>query len=157
MGRTQTNHVARLGPDHKQVVITSPLKWVLSYTGYGVEPLRRLLSDPNRPRSEVKQFIVHPLLMHVVTSQPGLAKIFESLHFPIRVERFPDLGELPITIVTASIATLRPPDAVIIESTEIAGRDAFEEVLDLDGLGRMRSPLQEQLLEIVKSYDPTLA
>ena len=150
------NHTARLGSESKEVVITSPLKWVLAYTGYGVEPLRRLVADSDRPSAEVKRFVVHPLLLHVVAKQAGLSQLFESLHFPIRAERFPELGELPITVITSSISTLRPPDEVIIESTEIAGRDSFEEVVRMEDIGRMRSPLQDRLVEIVKSHDPKL-
>jgi hypothetical protein len=149
-------HIARLGPESKPVLITSPLKWVLSYAGYGVVPARELVSDSNRPRAEVKEFVVHPLLMHVITKQPGVTQLFEALQFPIEAERFPDLGDLPVTVVTSAISTLRPPDEVIIESTEIAGRDSFEEVINLDDIGEMRSPLQDKLVEIVRSYDPKL-
>ena len=46
--------------------------------------------------------------------------------------KLPELGELPITFLSGPISTIRPPDNVIIESTELSGADAFEEVINLE-------------------------
>ncbi len=45
---------------------------------------------------------------------------------------------------------MRPPDSVIIESTEISGTDSFEEVVNLDELNNLTDPVKEQLLKIAQ-------
>ena len=49
------------------------------------------------------------------------------------------------------------PDDVIIESTEVSGMDAFEEVVNVDDIAALRDPLRERLLEIVKASGAALS
>ena len=46
------------------------------------------------------------------------------------------------TYVSSLVPTVRPPDEVIIESTELSGRDVFEEVVDVGAILAMRDPLK---------------
>lgn len=150
-------HEARTERESKVVTVTSPLKWVLTYSGFPHARLRELASSRNRNNNELKEFILHYLVMHVViTGQPGITQILDALHFPITSERLPESGELPITCISSSISTVRPPDEVIIENTEISGMDAFEEVVVLDDITNMRSLLKDKLIEIVRSHDEKL-
>jgi hypothetical protein len=92
-------------------------------------------------------------MLHVViTRQAGLTRILEVLHFPVTAGRLPGFGELPITFIASVVSTVRPPDDVIIESTEISGSDTFEEVINLDELVKRRDPFRERLIELVKQH-----
>lgn len=148
-------HTAKTDRDSKTVTITAPLRWTLTYTGFGPKRLQTLLGG-RTVSNEVREYVLHTLMMHVVMArQPGLAKILEGLHFPVSTARLPGCGELPFTFLTASVPTVRPPDEVIIQSTEISGSDAFEEVVNLDELAALKDPFRERLMELVKSQGAT--
>jgi hypothetical protein len=96
-------------------------------------------------------------MLHIVlTKQPGMAQLLEALHFPVSSDRLADCGELPVASIRANLATVRPPDDVIIESTEISGMDAFEEVVNPEDIVALRDPLQARLLELAKTHGAEL-
>jgi hypothetical protein len=66
------------------------------------------------------------------------------------------LGDLPVTFISSVISTLRPPDQVIIESTEISGMPLFEEIVNIEDIVQLRDPIKDRLIEIVKSHDASL-
>jgi hypothetical protein len=141
----------------KTIAITSPLKNILTYSGYAPAKLKELLADRYRTPEKVQEFVVHSLALHIaITRQPGLANMLASLHFPLTTIRLPEFGELPITCLTSAITTIRPPDSVLIESTEFSGLDAFEEVVSLEDIAGLRDPLKERLLEIAKNHGENL-
>lgn len=143
--------------NRKTIAMTSPLKGILTYSGYAPTKLKELLADRYRTPEKMQEFIVHYLALHVsITRQPGLSQMLESLHFPLTTIRFPEFGELPITCLSSAITTIRPPDNVLIESTEFSGLDAFEEVVSLNDIAGLRDPLKERLLEIAKSHGENL-
>jgi hypothetical protein len=147
-------HIAKTDSVSKTVTVTTPLKWVLSYGGFGPKRLKDQLALRSQATTttELEQLVVHHLLLHIVTTkQTSVTKVLEALHFPISSGRLPGCGELPITFIAAALPTVRPPDEVIIESTEISGMDAFEEVIDLDGIAKLRDPVVERVREIAKS------
>jgi hypothetical protein len=149
-------HAAKMNGDTKTVTVTSPLKWVLTYSGFAPKRLRDLLAT-RAPDKEVQHFVLHTLMLHVVLGRAaGMKKILEALHFPVTTGRLPGFGELPITFVASEVTTLLPPDAVIIESTEIAGMDAFEEVVNIDDIVQLSDPLKQRLLELVQSQSEDL-
>lgn len=154
MTPVEYTHVATSGGESKTIVVTSPLKWVLTYGGFGPARLREAMGSENRTSDQVQQFILHYLMMHtVVTKQPGLSQIMNALHFPLSIERSAAFGELPFTYVASSISTVRPPDELLIESSEISGMNAFEEIVQVEDLAKLRDPLKEQLLEMAKGQD----
>ncbi|HEX4951015.1 MAG TPA: hypothetical protein VFZ34_30430 [Blastocatellia bacterium] len=141
----------------KTITITSPLQSILTYAGYAPAKLKELLADRYRTPEKVQEFIVHYLALHItITRQPGLAQMLNSLHFPLVTKRLPEFGELPITCLTSAITTIRPPDSVLIEATELSGLDAFEEVVSLEDIAGLRDPLKERLLEIARSHGENL-
>lgn len=149
-------HSAQMNGETKTVTVTSPLKWVLTYSGFAPKRLREILAT-RAPGKEVQHFVLHTLMMHVVLGRAaGMKKILEALHFPITTGRLPGFGELPITFLTSEVATLLPPDTVIIESTEISGMDVFEEVVNLDDIIQLDDPLKQRLIEVVKSQGADL-
>ncbi len=103
----------------------------------------------------MKEIILHALVLNtVLTRQPGLLAVFEALRFPVVTEKLPGLGELPVTCISSSVRTVRPPDDVLIESTEISGLNAFEEVVNAEDIVEMKDPFREKLLEVIKANAP---
>jgi hypothetical protein len=153
MTPVEYTHVANNGNESKAVVVTSPLKWALTYAGFGPARLREVLNNGGRTTDDLQQLVLHYLMMHsVVTKQAGVARILEALHFPLNVEYSPELGDLPLTYISSTISTIRPPDEVLVESTEVSGMNVFEEIVQLEDVAKLRDPLKEQLLAITKSY-----
>ena len=146
-------HEARDAGEAKTVAVTSPLTWSLNYGGFTLARLKELVADKNRAGHELKECVLHYLVMHIVLSkQPGVTRILETLHFPVRTgQQGPALGQLPVTHIASAVSTRLPPDGVIIESTNISGRDVFEEVVNVEDIGRLGDPLKERLQELAQS------
>jgi hypothetical protein len=154
---TEYPHLAKTEAESKTVTVVSPLRWVLSYSGYTPRRLRELLADRTRTGPELQEFVLHTLVLHLVLArQAGVVKVLEALHFPVSSGRRAEFGDLPIPSLAASVSTVRPPDDVLIESTEISGLDVFEEVVNLDDLVQMRDPLKDRLIELVQSHGDNL-
>jgi len=150
-------YVIQSGSESRTIMVRSPLTWTLTYGGYAPTRLPDLLKAKLRPGEELGQLVLSYLMMHVMTTNsPGLMQMFEALHFPITTTTIPEFGPLPITRVGVAISTTRPSDAVILESAELTGMDAFEEVVNVDDLAHLRDPLKERLLEIARQQAPEL-
>jgi hypothetical protein len=153
MTPVEYTHVVPSGSESKTVVVTSPLKWALTYAGFGPSRLRSLLKESKRSGDELQQSVLHDLMMHtVVTKQTGVSGILKSLHFPLVSERSEEFGDLPLTYIASEISTVRLPDAVISESTEISGMDAVEEVVNISDIAKLHDPLKEKLTELIKLH-----
>jgi hypothetical protein len=145
-------YAAKSGEHSKSIIVTSPFRWLLTYAGFSLRQLKGLLADQNRTDEDTSQFILHYATLSVALSlQPALRQVFEALHFPVSSGRSPEFGELPFTYVSSAVPTVRPPDEVLIESTELSGRDVFEEVVDLNAVVAMRDPGKDRLLDLIKS------
>ena len=150
-------HTVAAGSDTKKIAVRCPLTWTLSYAGYAPSRLQELL-DPRVRGEQLQRFILSYLFMHqIVTNQRGLLPIFEALHFSLTTVRLPQFGELPITRVASHITTMRPSDAVVLESAELTGMDAFEEIANVDDIARLQDSAKERLLEIVRLQTPEFA
>lgn len=151
------SYEAQTERESKSVTVVSPLKWMLTYSGFAPGRLKELLRDRGRSGEEVQRFVLHYMVLHVVMlKQSGVTDILDALHFPVTSGTEADFGQLPLTYISSSISTVRPPDSVIIESTEISGMDVFEEVVSLEDIARLRDPLKQRLLELVQSYGEEL-
>jgi len=51
---------------------------------------------------------------------------------------------------------VRPADEIIVQSTELSGSPAFEEIVNLEDVVGLSDPLREALTEAVSSPDPSL-
>lgn len=148
-------HVAKSGSESKTVTVTQPLTWILTYSGLAPTRLRELMAAKIPDSAQVKDVILHALVLDtVLTKQPGLLAVFEALRFPVVTQKLPGLGELPVTCISSSVRTVRPPDDVLIESTEISGLNAFEEVVNAEDIVKMQDPFREKLLEVIKANAP---
>jgi hypothetical protein len=145
------------GSDTRTIMVRSPLTWTLTYSGYPPTRLPELLKAKLQTGDELGQFVVSYLLMHVVISNsPGLVSVFDALHFPITTTTVPEFGPLPITRVGVAVSTTRPSDDVILQSAELTGVDAFEEVVNVQDLSNLRDPLKQRLFDIAKQHAPEL-
>jgi hypothetical protein len=150
-------HVVQSGSDTRTIMVRSPLTWTLTYAGYAPTRLPDLLKEKLRPGDELGQLVLSYLLMHVVTTNSlALMQVFNALHFPITTTTLPEFGPLPITRIGVGISTERPSDAIILESAELTGMDAFEELVNVDELSQLRDPLKERLLEVARQHAPEL-
>ena len=150
-------HVAKSDKDSKQLNVTTPLKWALSYAGFAPKKLLDLLADRNRSTAALQQAVVHQLVLHVILArQTGVAMLLEALRFPLSTGKRPEFGELPVPYIASVLARVRPPDEVIIESTEISGTNAFEEVVNVENLLQIGDPWYAQLVELVRNHGADL-
>jgi hypothetical protein len=148
-----TPHIIQTGSQTRTIMVRSPLTWTLSYTGYSPTRLPELLKAKLRPGDELAQFVLSYLLMRVVTTNsPGLMQTFDALHFPITTITLPEFGPLPITRIGVTLTTIKPSDAVILQSAELTGMDAFEELINIDDLTQIGDPFKERLLDIARGH-----
>ncbi len=145
------------GSDTRTIMVRSPLMWTLTYSGYPPTRLPELLKTKLQTGDELGQLVVTYLLMNVViTNSPGLMSVFNALHFPITTTTIPEFGPLPITRIGVGVSTTRPSDDVILQSAELTGMDAFEEVVNVKDLSQLKDPLKQRLLDIAKQHAPEL-
>jgi hypothetical protein len=155
-------HHARAEGAEKNVRVVSPLKWVIGFSGisrgdmtrtnFSPRRLRELLADRARDAEELRQLVLHYLVMHLAVARaPGLSKLLGDLHLKLASEQFSEFGALPVPCVRSEISTLRPPDDVLIEHTEIAGTDTFEEVVRVEDVVALRDPVRDRLVELAKA------
>ena len=150
-------HQVKTDSGTRTITVRAPLTWTLTYTGFGPGRLQELLNTKMRSNEEVSKVVLSYLALHVVlTNQPGLLKIFEAMHFPVTTVKVPEFGDLPVTRIGAAVDTKRPPDAVIVETAELTGMDAFEEIVELEAVGRLRDPLRESLMSVAREHAPEL-
>jgi hypothetical protein len=153
-----TAHPIQSASGMRTISVRSPLLWTLSYSGYAPGRLPELLKNKLRVGDELTQFVLSCLLLHVVIeNSPGLTSMLQALHFPVTTTTVPESGPLPITRIGVAISTMRPSDDVMLESAELTGMDAFEEVVNLDDLSKMPDPLNDRLREAVREHAPDVA
>jgi hypothetical protein len=142
-------HEATVGGDTRAVTVRSPLSWVLCYAGYGPGVLPDLFAHRTGANEELFDWLKHQVILHaVIANQPGLVDIMDRLHFPISFATQAGTGSLPVVRILSPLSTIRPPDDVIMQSVQLSGMDAFEEVINVDDIARMTDPLKERLLQI---------
>jgi hypothetical protein len=138
----------------KQITIRSPLTWTLTYEGFSPARLQEALDQKVRG-DELQRFILSYLLIHLVTThRPGVMTILKGLHFPFGTHLVPEFGDLPMTRIEFEISTERPSDAVVLESAELTGMDAFEEVVNADDVSMLRDSMKERLTELARQHIP---
>src|SRR5580765_5286581 len=150
-------HVAQSGSDTRRIKVRCPLTWVLTYTDFPPTRLQELLDAKARSIEELQRFVLNYLVLHVATkNEPALMQVFEALHFPLTTSKSPQFGELPITRIGIGISTARPSDALMIQSAELTGMDAFEEVVKVEDIAALPDPMKERLLTIARQQAPEL-
>ena len=145
------DHAAKSKRVSKTIRVTSPLKWTIAYSGFTPERLKEALASGD-PGISVVESVLHALVLHVAFQQRGVRELFAALRSPVSTHHEAALGSLPITVVSGAVPTVRPPDDMIIESTEISGSDAFEEVVDLTAIESLEDPIRGRLMALVSEH-----
>lgn len=152
-------HVAAADNGPRSITVRCPLSWVLSYSGFPPARYGELAGSNSQLRAtgELQKFVLAHVMLHaILANQPGILKMLEQLHFPVTTVKLPELGDLPITRIGVAVPTSRPSDAVVIESAELTGVDAFEEVVDVDAIAALGDALRNRLLEVARQQAPDL-
>jgi hypothetical protein len=149
-------HVAQTEAGPRKITVRSPLTWTLTYANFAPNRLQEVLDQKLRG-DELQRFILSYILINVVMKyRHGITQMLEGLHFPVTTTTSPEFGELPLTRIGIGISTKRPSDAVVVESAELTGMDAFEEVVSVDDIARLPDPFKERLLDLARRNAPEL-
>jgi len=150
-------HDAKAGSTTRRIKVRRPLTWVLTYTDFPPNRLEELLDAKARSVEELQRFVLNYLVLHVATKNDlALMQVFEALHFPLSTSRIPKFGDLPITQISIPIETMRPSDALVIQSAELTGMDAFEEIVKVEDITALDDALKGRLLDIARQQAPEL-
>jgi hypothetical protein len=151
MAPVQYVHEIRVDGNVTPIVVTRPFEWVVSYSAHGPQRARDLLADRNRDAEELQRIVALALALNLtVTHQAGVAKLFATLRLPIEARRMREFGALPLTVMASVVPSLRPPDDILVQSTEMTGKGVFEEVVDPAGIERLEDPLRARLLSALR-------
>lgn len=136
------------------ITVTSPLRWVLSYKGMGPHRLRELLtSRTGTARLELQVCLLHFLVLHVILRQEqGVVPILRAMRFDVTTDFVESLGGLPLTYVSAPVRTMLPDEEVMIQSTEVSGSLAFEEIVDMDSVSGLKDPVKDALTGLIRGF-----
>ncbi len=142
----------------KPMTIITPMKWVVAYKDLGLSRLREHIASHNRSGgNELQSSLLHFLALHMlVARRPGPAPVLEALRFEISSTPTAEFGGLPIIHLTAPLATMRPPDAMIAQSAMLSGALSFEEVVDLQAIAGLRDCVKDKVLELVSRHASAL-
>ena len=149
-------HQASAAAGTRAIQVRCPLTWTLTYGGFAPTRLREVLEQKVRGE-ELQRIIVSYILIHlVVKHRPDVIRLLDALHVHVSSATSGEFGDLPMTRVGVGIATERPPDAVVVESAELTGIDAFEELVKVEDIAALRDPFRERLLEVARQQAPEL-
>lgn len=141
-------HEIRSGGETRVVDITSPVRWVLNYaSGYTLSQLRKAVAGKDEKRADaMRQFVVSSLVLKALLEQfPALTRLLAHLRYEVAFEKAPGLGALPLVTLQSHLASVRPPDEVILGVTGISGVNAFIEIVDRQAVASLRDPLREKI------------
>jgi hypothetical protein len=138
-------HQAKGERETKAVTITSPVRWVLTYSsGYTLSQLTQSVAgrEPRRADS-IRQFVVNALVMQFLLAKfPGITQLLTDLRFEIHPEKAPGLGELPLVTIRSCLPSFRPADSLILAATRLSGVPGFIELIDVDTIHSLQDPFK---------------
>lgn len=145
---------ARGSRENKTICVTTPLKWTLSFSGSSPKRLKELLANQQTiTGNDIQLCMLQHLLLHItLTRRPGIADLLAGLRYSLTTGQVEGLGELPVTLIECPVRTILPPADVMIQSTEISGAAAFEEVVNLDDIAGLADPFGDRLRELVGGH-----
>ena len=146
-------HEVKTERDTRVITMSSPIRWVVSYTsGYTLSQMRHALGAKGDRRPEhVRQFVVNALVTQMVIAQsPGLAPLLTDLRYQLATDHVPDVPKLPLTTITFGLPSFRPADDLIVAATNFSGVPAFVEVLDTEALTELHDPLKARIAELLR-------
>ncbi len=138
----------------KPIMIVSPLKWVLAFKDLGPQRLRGLVAEHARSGgNELQGCVLNYLAIHLLAQRrPGPAPILDALRFPLSSAAQQDFGGLPFVYLAAPLPTVRPPDALMLQITQISGTATFEEVVDAGAISNLNDPVKDRVLSLLSEH-----
>jgi len=136
------------GSDAREITITSPTRFLIAYQNEcPLDRLRGMLSGKEASQNDdIRQALLsHLALVLFLKHFPALKTLFEDLRYQVDIYQLPDLGGLPVIMLTAPLSTFLPPDTFITEVTQLSGIRAFQELIAKDAVDTMPDPLQQEL------------
>lgn len=157
--RTSYPYKPQEDPEKREITVSSPLRWILHYKGYGPEHLRSLIASLGRgDDAELKTCLLHFLVLNLILGKPtGAAPLLAALRLPVSSSQLPEFGNLPLLFVTCPIRTLLPSDDIIIQTVELSGSSRFEEVISFDDIKDLSDQMKVELFDIVREHGGNLA
>jgi hypothetical protein len=148
-------HQAKGERETKAVSITSPVRWVLTYSsGYTLSQLIQGASSKEPRRSDaIRQFVVNALVMQFLLAKfPGITQLLTDLRYEIHPQKSPGLGELALVTISSCLPSFRPSDSLILAATRLSGVPAFIELIDVDAVQTLHDPLKLRIEEMLRSH-----
>lgn len=139
-----------LSGNSRPVRVTSPVRWVVGYKGFELSQFRQIIKDPNRSTAELFRFIMHYLMLfYCIKRAPGLGRLLLGLRFPVSFEKLADFGDLPFCVIGSPVSSHLPDEDLIRRSTEVAGNNSFEELVDAADVEAMEDEIRDRLLKAI--------
>jgi len=138
----------------KATTVTAATRWILSYRSEcPVNRLKAMVTGAEtRQPEDIKQSLIDHLTLVVLLKKfPALIQLLNDLRYQVEVVKLDDLGGLPVVTVRADIDTFLPPDAFILQVTQLSGIPAFQEIIDPDALDTLSDPLKDQLNQVIEA------
>ena len=145
------------GSSARSITVTSPFRWVVSYSsGLSLSRLRLgLTGREERKTEEIQQFAIRCCVMRSMLNRyGGVVSLLQALRWDVRNESLPDIPGLPLATLSAPLRSVLPPENVVIESTELSGMALFEEVVDSECLSQIPDPLAQKVKGILQAHAP---
>jgi len=103
-----------------------------------------------RVPDEMRQGIVNHIALVVFLKYfPAVGQILSDLRYRIEVETLPDLGGLPVVILTAPLSTFLPANDFILQVTQLSGIAAFQEIIDREAIEQIPDLLKDSLRDLL--------
>jgi hypothetical protein len=138
--------------ESKLITITSPVRWVLSYSSeYTLSQVTQTLARREQRRSDaIRQFVVNALVMHAMLAKfQGIAQLLTDLRYDIQTEKSPALGNLPLVTIRSCLPSFRPADNLMLTAIRFSGVPAFIELIDVEALRTLPDPLKLRIEKIL--------
>jgi hypothetical protein len=146
-------HQAKSERETKPVMMTSPVRWVLTYSSdYTPSQLIQTMAGKEQRRADsVRQFVVNMLVMQAMLVKfPGITQLLTDLRYEIRTEKSASFGELPLVTLRSCLTSFRPVDNLILAATRLSGVPAFIELIDIDAVHSLSDPLRLRIEDLLR-------
>ena len=146
-------HQAKGERETKTVTITSPIRWVLTYSSdYTLSQLIHSTAGKEQRRADaIRQFVVNMLVMQFLLAKfPGITQLLTDLRYEVHTEKSPGLGELSLVTISSCLPSFRPSDSLILAATRLSGVPAFIELIDVDAMHALQDPLKLRIKEMFR-------
>ena len=137
----------------RPLIITSPVRWVLTYgSSYTLSRVRQAVAGKHERRTaDIRQFVVNALVMNLFLAKyPGIAQVLSDLRYEVHVDKCPGLGMLPFVTLSACLPSFRPADNLILMATKFSGVSNFVELIDIDAVHAMQDPVKPRIEELLR-------